>query len=268
MPDNKNKLALITGGSSGIGAEYARQLAREGFDILIVARREKLMKKLCGKLKKDFGIKADYLVVELADRKQLDKLATKVAKISNLAFLINNAGFGTRGYFVEKSIEVQQSMVDVHVTATLSLTHAALPRMIKNGSGNIINVSSVAAFLYGPEASIYCSTKALLNTFTESLSIELIGTGINVQALCPGYTLSDFHKKMDAAPTGRRLKAFMSAEKVVEISLREMAKRKAICIPGFKNKLIVFIIKCLPKWLYRLMAKKGRKKSGENDSKN
>ncbi|MHA1122795.1 MAG: SDR family NAD(P)-dependent oxidoreductase [Candidatus Heimdallarchaeota archaeon] len=259
--------ALITGASSGIGAAFARKLANDGFDLILVARREELLVNLCKELEDTKGINAEYMLIDLEKNDELRIVEERIKKTPNLEILVNNAGFGGGNKsFYETPIEEHITMVNVHNIAPLKLTHSAIPGMLINGKGAIINVSSIASFSSNPQVT-YSTTKIFLNYFSESLDLLLSKKGIKIQALCPGFTTTDFHKKLGYTsehPVYRR--KFMTAEKVVEISLIALKKRKVYCIPGFRNKLLAFLIRTLPKWIiifgYRIMFSK-RKKSIE-----
>jgi hypothetical protein len=258
--DKQNRLALITGGSCGIGAEFARQLASQGCDIIIVSRREETLIEMCEVIQNDFGVKADYIIADLSDYKQTQSLAEKIKTLDNLEILVNNAGFGTQGEFLELPVKSHLDMLRVHCEATVALTHSALPAMVNNRRGGVINVSSVSAYMFGPEASMYCGTKAFLNAFSESVALEVKESGVTIQALCPGYTLTEFHQRLGINLSKKALKHFMSAEEVVACSLRYFKRGRVICIPGFGYKLIHLLIKIMPASLMRRISRKRKKK--------
>jgi short-subunit dehydrogenase len=236
---------LITGASSGIGAEFARKLAERGFDLVLVARRKERLEQLRDELLASHKIQADVHVADLADAQAVESLAARVAEMAELELLINNAGFGTMGHFVDADVQRQLDMIRVHVLATVRLTRAALPGMIQRGSGGIVNVSSIGAWLSCAGNVQYSSTKAYLNTFSEGLQDELRGTGVRVQALCPGFTVTQFHDVREMQEFDRSLVAkglWMSADDVVEYSLRKLAGRRTIVIPGWKNRVLARIL--------------------------
>src|SRR5690242_3832766 len=193
-------IALITGASSGIGATFGRQLAAQGYDLILVARRIDKLEALAAELRSRHGTAADVVAADLTDDADVARVARRLASAPELALLVNNAGFGTRGLFYEADPALQDAMHRLHVLATERLTRAALPGMIERRRGGIINVSSVAAFVQSPSNVSYCATKAWMNSFTEGLWIELrsIRSPVVVQALCPGYTWSEFHDVMQA----------------------------------------------------------------------
>jgi len=176
-------VALVTGASSGIGEAYARRLAREGYNLVLVARREARLRALADELAQRYGVEASIFVVDLADPAGLEDLEALIARMPDLLLLVNNAGFGIPGDFAANDIEHMEAMIRVHVLATVRLTRAALGIMLAQGRGAIVNVSSVAAFYPIPGGVTYGATKSYLNAFTESLHQELVGTGVRVQAI-------------------------------------------------------------------------------------
>ncbi len=254
-------IALITGASSGIGAAFARRLADNGFDLILIARREELLVNLCKELKDTKGINAEYMLIDLEKDNELKIVEERIKKTPNLEILVNNAGFGGGNKaFYEIPIEDHINMVKVHNIAPLQLAHAAIPGLLIKGKGAIINVSSIGSF--SPSSGVmYSTTKNFLNYLSESLDLLLKKRGIKIQALCPGFTTTDFHKKLGYGsehPVYRR--KFMTAEKVVETSLKALKKGKVYCIPGFRNKLLAFLLRKLPKrvliFAYRKMFSK------------
>ena len=243
----QSPVALITGASSGIGAEYARQLAFKGYDLIIHGRRLENLQALADEIKLKYKVNVNIETGDLTDRTQIDKLAEIIRNTENFEMLINNAGFGCRERFHLEDLQFHLDMLTVHLTATIILTHAAIPNMLRRGKGFIINVASVAGFFAAPRSSMYCSTKAFLNTFSESLYLDLKGTDVMVQTLCPGFTLSDFHKKLGYDPNDPAFKNFMTAEFVVSQGLKDLDKGKVYSIPGAKYKFFVILSKVLPK---------------------
>jgi short-subunit dehydrogenase len=241
MTDHAKGTALITGASSGIGATFARQLAAQGYDLILVARRLNRLQSLADELKQRFPVCIDALPADLADPADLERVEKRIAQQGNLTMLVNNAGFGTVGAFVQVPLERHLEMIRVHVIATTRLCYAALPGMIQRKQGAIINVSSTAALL--PTHATYSSTKAYLNFFSEALQKELKGTGICVQALCPGLTHTEFHDRPEfQSPQSMIQKApksaWMSADDVVVTSLRALGRGSVICIPGWINRFL------------------------------
>jgi short-subunit dehydrogenase len=254
MNNGKHGYAFITGASSGIGAAFARRLARDGHHLILHGRRKELLVGLCGELRREFGVRTEYLLAELSDPAELRSVEEQLRGIEDLEMLVNNAGYASVRRFREEDIDGQEDIIRVHVIATVRLTHAALPGMLRRGKGSIINVSSVAAFMISPNSTTYCATKLYLNSFTESMHLELRGTGVRVQVLCPGFTISDFHKKLGYDTSGTFFRSFMSAEKVVDTSLRALKRGKVVCIPGLKYKIAAFVPRIIPRSLMYFLA--------------
>ncbi len=234
--------ALITGASSGIGAEFARQLARAGYDLLLVARREERLRQLAAELASRYSVEVDVVTADLATKDGIEQVAARIEQLDDLVLLVNNAGFGTQGDFAEIALQPQLDMITVHLTASVRLIHAALPALVRRRAGAIINVSSIAAFFATPGGANYGATKAYLNTFSEALQAELAGTGVKVQALCPGFTLTEFHDTPEYEPDHRSKipgAVWMSAEAVVEESLAKLGSNQVIVVPGWHYRALI-----------------------------
>jgi len=256
----RDRTAIITGATSGIGAAFARLLAQKGYDLFITGRREGKINAFAGELREKYGVAVRVSIVELADQDQVDRLIEEVAAIPGVAYLINNAGFGKVGHFIENP-QRHHAMLMVHVLAAMRLTGAVAPRMVLAGTGAIINVASVAAFFPMPGSASYSATKRFLVTFSESLHMELSSKGIRVQALCPGMTRTDFHERMGSDGEKIRKSYFlgwMLPDKVARLSLRHLASGPVLYVPGFVNKLLVRIVSKLPRRLYYNLTKRIR----------
>jgi len=242
MPQMTFKAALITGASAGLGAEYARQLAAKGTDLVLVARRRERLDALAAELRAAHGTAVDVWPADLAVPGDIERIEAGIAGHSTLDLLINNAGFGGRTGFVRGETGDHVNMLRVHVDATVRLAKAALSGMIARGRGGIINVASVAAF--SPfSGAMYSGTKAFLVMFSENLQTELRDKGVFVQALCPGMTHTEFHEvaAIDKAIVPKPF--WMTGGEVVRISLRRLG-RGTVCIPGWKNKAVAFLMRC------------------------
>jgi len=255
-------LALITGSSSGIGTTFATELAALGYDLVLVARRRDRLEELAGTLERSRGIKIEILPADLTVDEELAVVEQRVVTAENLELLVNNAGFGTRGKFFQVDLQSQDQMHRLHVLATMRLTHAALTGMTARDKGGIINVSSVAGFWQSPGSVSYCATKCWMNSFTEGLALELksVGSRVRVQALCPGYTLSEFH---DVAGMDRKMipaSLWMRAEDVVAESLRGLERGQTVVVPGWKYKAAVLLMKHTPRFVLERVAVKQQRR--------
>ena len=237
--------AFITGASSGLGAVFARELASQKFNVVLVARRKERLDKLASELEEQYDINAQVLTADLSKFDDIERLYDDITKIDDIDILINNAGFGTLGYFDNTPFGPQREMLFVHNVAPVYFCRAALPIMIKRGRGSIINVSSVSAFIQMPQSVMYTSTKVFLKEFTENLNLELEDTGVKVQALCPGFTISEFHdaeyfKEFDITTIPDN--AWMPAEEVVKLSLAAVPEGNVVFIPGEPYQAFVKLI--------------------------
>ena len=241
-------LAVITGASSGIGATFARKLA-PGYDLILVARRKDRLEELAAELSAEHQAAVEIFVADLSDPLQAESLAEKIASEPRLALLVNNAGFGTLGRFWEASLQSQQQMHQLHVMATVRLTHAALANMVPRDSGAIINVASVAGFARSQGSVSYCATKSWMNIFSEGLYLELRGMGshVTVQTLCPGFTYSEFHDTMAIRRERLASKAlWLTAGQVVDASLEGLKQGRLYVIPGWRYRLLTAVVSKLP----------------------
>ena len=244
---------VITGASAGIGECFARALAAEKQNLILVARREERLNTLAAELKQQHGIEAVVLKADLADQTGADALVRQINEGGwALSGLINNAGFGDRGAFADLALERQLSMIQVNITSLVSLTWQLLPALRKQPGSFVINVASIAAFQAGPNMAIYYATKAFVLSFSEALHEELKGTGVAVSALCPGPTDSEFATEAHMTDTTLFKAGTMTPEAVVKKSLAK--RRKAIVIPGLRNLLMVWSGKLSPRAVTRRLA--------------
>ena len=230
--------ALVTGATSGIGAAFANRLAQEGFDLILHGRRQKELMERAEDLEKTYHTRVEIIIAELSRSEEIMKVEERIKSLDRLDMLINNAGYWEPGFFWEHSPDSLEAMIMVHDVAPVRFIRAALPRMLERDKGDIINVSSIGAYFNMVTMENYGATKAYLVSFTESLHVALMGTGIRVQALAPGNTVTEFHSRLDADFT-KDQRRWMRPEEVVDKSLRALEKRKVICIPGFRQRLIV-----------------------------
>ncbi len=243
----KDKHVLITGASSGIGEAFARALHKRNAHVLLVARREDRLVKLCEEFNEARHASARYLSVDLADANQVRELTERLNN-EHIDLLINNAGFGSFGRYEKLDREREESMMQVNAIAPLLLTHAVLPQMKERGAGGIINVSSIAAFQPLPFMATYAATKSVNLSHSLALREELAGSEIRVLAVCPGPVQTEFGGvarvpgKVTAGPR-------TTVETVVGDALRAFERGKAVVIPGFRAKLLALPCRVLPAWL-------------------
>ena len=231
-------VALITGASSGIGAEFARQLADQGFDLILVARRKEKLNALSKELQLKFSINAEVMVADLSIPADNDMMVSEIKKLENLDVLINNAGFGIMNTFLGSDLKKIVDMINVHFTSPVMFCHAAIPVMSKRKRGVIINTASMAIFNQRLADIMYSNTKAAITLFSEQLQRNIRGTGIYIQSLCPGLTTTEFHDTDSMRGFQRDMvppEQWMTAEEVVSLSLASMKSRDTIFIPGEHN---------------------------------
>lgn len=254
MIDASRGAALVTGASSGIGEAFARRLARDGYDVILVARRRELLEKLAEELRGRNGVRAAVEVADLANGEDVARLEKLLTESEDITALVNNAGYATGDRFAETEIEGQVDMVMVHDVATIRLIRAALPGMIARHRGDIINVSSVAGLIPWGHAT-YCASKAFLVAFTEALHMELRGGGVRVQALCPGFTRTGFHEAWGVDTDHTPGFMWMSADEVVDESVAALRRGKVVFVPGTKNRVYHALMRAVPRRvLFKLMA--------------
>ena len=263
MPDNRS-LALITGASSGLGAAFASKLAARGCDVLLVARRQDRLAEQARAIEAAHPVHAEILPADLTNESDLHAVEARIAAAPNLEYLVNNAGFGIAGFFHAHPLDGPDQMHRLHVLAPLRLMHAALHGMVARKRGNIINVSSVSGFGQNPGSVSYSATKTWLTSFTEGLYMELrsIDSPVRVQALCPGFTITEFHDVMSFDRKSLPQWLWMSADEVVEASLQALDRGQLIVIPGWRYRLLVALMRAFPRPLYYALSIKYARSTG------
>lgn len=238
-PSSERPRALVTGASSGIGVAYAERLAREGYDLVLVARRRERLAELAERLKRRNGIAADVVCADLTDPADLAKVETLAGSDEALSLLINNAGFAGYKPFVSIDPEVIDDLIDIHVRTVARLSRAALPGMVRRHKGAVINVASLLAISAVlppdplPSRATYAAAKAFILAFTQALAGELSGTGVDVQACLPGRVSTEFHVAHGIDTS--KLPPAMTAEDVVTASLSALSHREIVCIPALAD---------------------------------
>lgn len=256
MSPQKAPTALITGPSAGIGLEFARQFAARGFDLVLVARNEVRLKEVANELAEEFGVATEVLPADLTNRESLATVEARLADADRpVEVLVNNAGFGLKGRFLDNALEAEQAHLDVLVVAPMRLTHAALGPMVARGSGQVINVSSVAGFL--PRGT-YSAAKAYITKFSEWAHNEYAAQGVHVMALCPGFVRTEFHERMEVGRDSAPSFLWLDTEDFVKLALADADAGKAISVPTLRYKAIVTGAKYIPSGLLQRFQKFGR----------
>lgn len=236
--------ALVTGASSGIGAEYATRLAGRGHDLVLVARRADRLDALAGRLREETGVAVEPVVADLSHSPDLARVAERAAA-ADVALLVNNAGINGYGPFAEVDAGLLAKVIDVNVTAPTILTRAAVPGMLARGRGAVVNVASLLAFAGAlppgplPHRAVYGGTKGYVVAFTRTLAAELAGTPVRVQVVCPGLTATEFHLGTGEAPVPGEARVHgdggMPAADVVTASLAALETGEVVCVPGLPD---------------------------------
>jgi uncharacterized protein len=248
------RTALVTGASAGIGRELARLFAKNGHNVVLVARRRDRLNELAAELERAHSVKATVIAADLGDRAAPSAIAAEVRSHGiEVDFLVNNAGFGTCGSFVHSDLDRELEMVEVNVRALMQLTRLFLPDMVARRRGRILNTASVAGFVPGPYMATYYATKAFVLSFTEALSAELGDTDITVTASCPGPTETEFGAVAGNGKTKLFENNVAPAEPVARHAYQAMMAGKVIAVPGLMNKLITWSARLLPRATLRSM---------------
>jgi hypothetical protein len=248
---------LVTGASSGIGLELARCFAADGCRLALVARKGDALEALATELRKAHKIQAQVFTADLAQPETPTRLLAHLQSAGlNVDVLVNNAGFGAQGRFVELPLARQLEMLQVNITSLTHLTRLLLPGMVERHRGGVLNVASTAAFQPGPGMAVYYATKAYVLSFSEALAEELGGTGVTVTASCPGPTATNFGAAASMKTLGLVKKISMSAESVARISHQAFRRGKVVAITGFRNQLPVFLVRLVPRAVVRKIARR------------
>ncbi|MEZ0358574.1 SDR family NAD(P)-dependent oxidoreductase [Mycobacterium sp. SA01] len=241
-------VALITGPTAGLGAGYARRYARDGYNLVLVARSVDRLEDLAAELRAPHGVDVEVLPADLTEAADRARVADRLA--AGVQVLVNNAGFGTSGEFWTADPAQLQAQLDVNVTAVMHFTRAALPSMIEAGSGTVINIASVAGLLSG-RGSTYSASKAWVVSFTEGLANGIAGTGVSIHAVCPGFVHTEFHERAGIDMKSIPNILWLNVDDVVAESLADVAKGKVISIPGLQYKVLTSVGRRVPRGLVR-----------------
>jgi uncharacterized protein len=258
------RTALITGASFGIGLELARIFAREGHNLVLVARSADRLRQLASDLEKAHGTRSLILAIDLTEPGAAAYLLDQTTRADiQVDVLVNNAGFGQFGFFAESDLEVCLQQIQLNVTTLTHLTRLYLPGMIERRHGRILNVASTAAFQAGPLMAVYYATKAYVLLFSEAIANELHGTGVSVTCLCPGPTATEFQKRANI--TGSRLFKYgsMDARTVAEDGYRALMAGKPVVISGFRNWLVAQSVRFAPRRMVTAVSRKLQETSSQ-----
>jgi short-subunit dehydrogenase len=248
---------LVTGASSGIGRELAKTFAADGSRLVLLARKRHALQDLAEELRKTYKAQSEVFTADLAEPAAPQRIFEHLqANGTRVDVLINNAGFGAQGRFVELPLQRQLEMIQVNVASLTHLTALLLPGMIERRRGGILNVASTAAFQPGPGMAVYYATKAFVLSFTEAVAEEVRGRGLTVCALCPGPTRTHFAEAAGAHFSRRFTKGAMSAEAVARAGHRSFRSGQVVAIPGFRNRLLAFCVRLGPRALVRKIVKR------------
>lgn len=245
---NGAETVLITGASSGIGLELAKCFAADGSRLVLIARNETTLEQLSSELQQKYKIQTIVLPADLslpeAPKQIFEKLAAQKVAVD---VLVNNAGFGLHGEFLELPLQRQLEIIKVNVMALTELTGLFLPAMVQRKGGGILNVGSVAGFVAGPRLAVYYASKAFVQSFSEALAEELNGTGVSVTSLCPGPTESNF----SAVARGDKVRVAQAKKMPTEVVARyghfAFRHKKVVAVPGLQNRFLIFLTRLLPR---------------------
>ena len=252
MNSKEKKIVLITGATSGIGAEYARRFAHEGYNLIITGRREAKIQALADELSRENNVNVEVDLIELSNTEEVESFLERI-KDKDIDILVNNAGFATSRFFYKEPFQTHDDMIAVNILCAVKLTYVILPRMLEKGSGTIINVSSTGAFMSTPNQATYVGTKAFLRAFSEALYFELVGTGVKIQAVCPGLTKTDMPIRLgipEDQQVDRGPFKWITPQEVADASMKDLEKNKVICFPEKLTGFQLFLRYLMPSSTY------------------
>lgn len=253
----KKENVLITGASSGIGEEFARKFAKNGFNVILVARNEEKLQALKMELEKTTTSTVHILTADLSNQDEVTRVYHQLQSNQiQVDILINNAGFGLFGEFTETDLAQELNMIDLNIKTVTHLTKLVLHDMKKHNSGRILNVASTAAFQPGPLMAVYYATKAYVLSFSEALSNELQNTKVTVSVLCPGATETEFSNRAQLQDSKLFKSGVMDVKDVVEIGYQGLLSKELVIIPGLKNKLLANSVRFMPRKMVTSIVRK------------
>lgn len=260
------RTALVTGATAGIGAAFVRRLARDGYDLVTVARDAARLDRAAAEIRTAYGIAVEVLAADLATEAGREAVADRVADDARpVDLLINNAGLSLNTPFLRSTVALETQLLSVNVHAVMRLTLAAVPAMVARGHGSVINVSSVAGFGAAMPGSTYPASKAWVTNFSQSVGLSVGTFGVRVMALCPGYVRTEFHQRagIDMSKTPEWL--WLDADEVANDAMRDLRRGKMVSVPGWKYKVAVFGLRHLPRSLLTRVARDTRGLVGRDD---
>lgn len=257
MTETRRQTALITGASTGIGRALAREFALDGYDVVLVARRADVLRRVADELRALTMVKVSTIALDLAapngGAMLVDELTRGEARID---VVVNNAGFGLIGPVAELPLDRQLAMIQLNVTTLVELTRCLLPGMLERETGGVLNVASTAAFQPGPLMSVYYATKAFVLSFTEGLAEEVAGRDLRVSCLCPGPTATEFAERAEMTTTPLFTGAVMDVDRVAREGFAGWKAGRVVVVPGFINRRGTWVARLAPRALVRRVVKK------------
>ncbi len=252
------KRALITGASSGIGLAFSKLLARDGYDVVLVARSQRRLQQISKDLENSFSIQAYVLEQDLSKEGAVKSIYDHLQrKKMSIDVLVNNAGFGLFGEFSRTDWKKESAMIQLNIVTLTEMSKFFLPSMLRNRSGKIVNVASTASFMPGPLMAVYYATKAYVLSFSEALAKEVEGMGVSVTALCPGPTATGFQKASELEESKLiKGKTFPDAQEVARYGYQAMKDGKVVAVHGIANQLIVWFVRLMPRSIITSMVYK------------
>jgi len=245
-------IALVTGATAGIGAAFARRLAVEFHDLVLVARDAERLAATAAALRSEHGIEVEVIDADLATDEGCAAVEARLADTERpVDVLVNNAGIGLKNSFLRNTVEDEERMLRINVRAVMRLTHAALPVMVARGRGDVINVSSIASF--GPTApgSSYSAAKAWVTNFSESMHVAVRAKGVRVVALCPGFVRTEFHQRAEIPTRSIPDRLWLDADSVARVALADLRRGRAISTPSWQYKVLGGLVRHVPRPLFR-----------------